>query len=312
MQDKTALISIIVPVYKVEKYLCRCIDSIIHQTYSNLEIILIDDGSPDSCPQICDEYAKKDTRIKVIHKKNEGAGVARNAGLKVFSGEYVMFVDSDDYLYENAVLSLYERLCLDDSDMVIGKHVDVYNNGDLNGDFCSFMCDTVLDRDALYSEMGRYSVSPWAKLYARKVIESIRYPSFKCAEDLFVFPEIISKCNKISILNDNVYYYFQNVESITHKREAASKRDEVDVLLYISNFLNKASFEQNAARYFSKAISKALLLENKSEGRNLFKHYFTRTERKQMLKRQNVKIRIRYILLYIPFVYSLFRILKKQ
>ena len=99
-------ITIIIPVYNVEKYIDRCIESIIRQTYRNLEIILVDDGSPDHCPQICDEYAKKDNRIKVVHKKNEGQGLARNDALNIASGDYVTFVDSDDFLAIDAIEKL--------------------------------------------------------------------------------------------------------------------------------------------------------------------------------------------------------------
>ena len=98
MKKETDLISVIVPIYKVENYLKKCLDSIVNQTYKNLEIILIDDGSPDNCGKICDEYAKKDERIKVIHKENEGVSIARNAGLKIASGDYIAFVDVDESL----------------------------------------------------------------------------------------------------------------------------------------------------------------------------------------------------------------------
>ena len=95
------LVTIVVPIYNVEKYLTRCVDSIINQTYQNLEIILVDDGSPDNCPRICDEYAKKDHRIKVIHKINAGLGMARNTGIENATGKYICFFDSDDYIYFN-------------------------------------------------------------------------------------------------------------------------------------------------------------------------------------------------------------------
>lgn len=108
MKKQEDLISVIVPVYKVEKYLHRCVDSIINQTYKNLEIILVDDGSPDNCPKICDEYAQKDQRIKVIHKKNAGISEARNAGLEIAQGEFVAFVDSDDYIDS----TMYEKMLL--------------------------------------------------------------------------------------------------------------------------------------------------------------------------------------------------------
>lgn len=103
MKIYNPLISVIIPVYKVEKFLHRCVDSVINQTYKNLEIILIDDGSPDNCGNICDEYAKKDTRIKVIHQENQGLSGARNSGLNIAKGEYIYFIDSDDYIKKNTL-----------------------------------------------------------------------------------------------------------------------------------------------------------------------------------------------------------------
>ncbi len=110
-------ISVIVPIYKVEEYLHRCIDSIINQTYTNLEIILVDDGSPDNCPMICDEYAKKDSRIRVIHKKNGGLSDARNAGLEIATGEYIGFVDSDDWIHKDMYHILYKNIIEKDADI---------------------------------------------------------------------------------------------------------------------------------------------------------------------------------------------------
>ena len=104
------LISVVIPIYKVEKYLCECVDSVINQTYTNLEIILVDDGSPDNCPAICDDYASKDSRIKVIHKENGGQSSARNAGIKIAKGEYISFIDSDDYVSPVYIEQLYSTL----------------------------------------------------------------------------------------------------------------------------------------------------------------------------------------------------------
>ena len=117
------LISVIVPVYKVEEYLDKCVQSIADQTYCNLEIILVDDGSPDSCPQKCDEWAKKDHRIVVIHKENQGAAMARNAGLDIARGEYISFVDSDDYLSLDAIEVMYKKMEADHSDLVFAQFV---------------------------------------------------------------------------------------------------------------------------------------------------------------------------------------------
>ena len=116
------LVSIIVPIYKVEPYLRRCLDSIVNQSYTNLEIILVDDGSPDNCPQICDEYASKDNRIKVIHKKNGGLSDARNAGLDICKGEYISFVDSDDWVDEKYIETLLDLAIKENVDIAIGEH----------------------------------------------------------------------------------------------------------------------------------------------------------------------------------------------
>ena len=123
-----SLLSVIVPIYNVEDYLNRCVDSIINQTYKNLEIILVDDGSPDNCPQMCDDYAKKDSRIRVVHKENGGLSDARNAGMKVATGEYVSFIDSDDYISLDFYETLFQTMVDNDSDIVECSVVKFYEN----------------------------------------------------------------------------------------------------------------------------------------------------------------------------------------
>ena len=123
------LISVVVPIYNVENYIKKCVDSILSQTYKNLEIILVDDGSPDNCPQICDEYAQKDNRIKVIHKENGGLSDARNAGIDISKGKFITFIDSDDYIEKDYVEVLYNSIKENASDMAIGSHKAIYDNG---------------------------------------------------------------------------------------------------------------------------------------------------------------------------------------
>ena len=123
-----SLISVIVPIYNVEKYLQKCVDSIINQTYKNLEIILVDDGSPDNCPKMCDDYAEKDSRIKVVHKENGGLSDARNVGMEVATGEYVSFIDSDDYISLDFYETLLETIVDNDSDVVECGVVKFYEN----------------------------------------------------------------------------------------------------------------------------------------------------------------------------------------
>lgn len=124
------LISVIVPIYNVEKYLTKCIESIINQTYENLEIILVDDGSPDNCPIICDEYAKRDSRVKVIHKKNGGLSDARNAGLDIATGEYIMFIDSDDFVEIDMMESMMNNMIDNNVDLVVCNIKYIYDNSE--------------------------------------------------------------------------------------------------------------------------------------------------------------------------------------
>lgn len=122
-------VSVIIPVYKVEKYLDRCMESVVRQTYKNIEIILVDDGSPDNCPQMCDEWAKKDNRIKIIHKKNSGQADARNQGMKISTGEYICFVDSDDYIDRTEIEKCINNAVRNSSDVVIFSfNIDNGNN----------------------------------------------------------------------------------------------------------------------------------------------------------------------------------------
>ena len=204
------LISILVPVYNVERYLARCLNSIVTQTYSNLEIILVNDGSSDRSGGICDEYAAQDSRIRVIHQANAGVATARNKALAAVSGEYFMFVDSDDFLSPDAVEVLYKRIVEDDSDMAVGKHTDLYENGDLNGSFCRWMKDAIVSKNDIFETMGsqnRIAVFSQVKLYRRYLFDDLRYPSLKCSEDLWVFPFLIERCERISIVDHLIYYY---------------------------------------------------------------------------------------------------------
>ena len=123
------LISIVLPIYNVENYIEKCMESVLNQTYKNIEIILVDDGSPDNCPIICDQYVKEDNRVKVVHKENGGLSDARNAGIKVANGDYITFIDSDDYVDKDYVEFLYNTIEETDADIAIGGHRVIYDSG---------------------------------------------------------------------------------------------------------------------------------------------------------------------------------------
>lgn len=217
---KKPLISVIVPVYKVEKFINKCVDSIINQEYSNLEIILVDDGSPDNCGKICDEYERIDTRVKVIHKENGGLSSARNAGLEIAKGDYIGFVDSDDYIepfmYDKLLRALLREKCplaICGTAYVFenGKRIKKTNAGDV----------IVMDfKDAL-TEMNQYrlfDMGAWSKLYEAKLFDNVRFPVGKLSEDFFVMYKIFDKAKKIVFVSDPAYNYLQRNNSISRNK----------------------------------------------------------------------------------------------
>ncbi len=254
------LISVIVPVYNVEKYLKRCVDSILNQTYKNLEIILVDDESPDNCPAICDEYAKKDSRIKVIHKTNGGLSDARNAGIIISGGKYIAFVDSDDYISYEMIQILYDRIKEDKSDMAICNftYVDEAMNGisKLNGDM------PIKDRklsgyEALMSltkPRCHYYVTAWNKLYNKKLFEDILFPIGKLHEDEFVVHKIFDKCQYVSCVEKPMYYYVQREQSIVHTAYSVKRLDAVEAFFQRCEFCVKRNLTELAVSSFNSAI----------------------------------------------------------
>lgn len=226
---ETSLVSIIIPVYNVEKYLDRCIQSVFQQSYKKLEIILIDDGSPDSCPRLCDEYGNIDKRVRVLHKKNEGLGLARNSGLALATGKYVLFIDSDDYLSENMVEKLVCQAEFMNADIVYcGYFYETINHKWLEvRDFENEQTFKGNDIDAVslafITNQNKLKVrlqrTVWHALYSKALIddEDIRFPSERQipSEDL-IFQSRISKfANIISFVPDCLYYYCLNNNSIT-------------------------------------------------------------------------------------------------
>ncbi|MFJ8064764.1 glycosyltransferase family 2 protein [Psychrobacillus sp. NPDC096426] len=210
------VITIIVPVYKVEDYLHRCVDSILNQTYKRLEIILVNDGSPDSCGKICDEYAMLDERVKVIHKKNGGLSDARNAGIDIAQGEYISFVDSDDWIDENYIEKLYQLLVNTNSDISVCNfirtstekvHVD-------NSKEEIYEYSNIEALEQLYEKFGVQMVTAWGKLYIRELFKDIRFPVGKIHEDEFTTYKLMYKAEKVVLTTAQLLFYWQREDSI--------------------------------------------------------------------------------------------------
>lgn len=211
------LISIIVPIYKVEEYFDRCIKSIVNQTYKNLEIILVDDGSPDNCPKLCDEWAKKDKRIKVIHKENSGVSEARNTGIDNANGEFICFVDSDDYLQLDFIEKLISKQIVTNADIVYCK----YNLFDASGKFVKVNEDElelfISSNDIKYLYTSKIACAVWRKIYRINIIKNQRFRSdLRYGEDLYFTTELTLKNIKTAYVNEYLYNYFINNSSVTH------------------------------------------------------------------------------------------------
>ena len=199
-------ISVIVPVYNVEDYLDKCVESIVNQTYTNLEIILVDDGSTDSSGNKCDEWASKDERIIVIHKENGGLSDARNTGIELATGEFLSFVDSDDYVSENFLESMYLAMNKYNCELAICNVTTVDEDGKLNEQFYQpFNRLTLAKSHNKYESLSFHSASN--KLYKKRLFDTIRYPNGKLYEDLFVYHYILDEVDKTAYTGINSYFY---------------------------------------------------------------------------------------------------------
>lgn len=209
-------ISIICPVYKAEKYLHKCIESIIAQTLTDWELILVDDGSPDSSGELCDKYAIQDSRIRIIHKQNEGVSVARQTGLDAAHGEYVIHVDSDDWVEPNMLEELYKKAKQDDADIVI---CDYFNNIGTKQTICRQRPSSLEPQQVLIELFQQLHGSCWNKLARRVCYKQygIEFPrGINYCEDLFTWVQFLShKEVKVAYLNQAFYHYYDNPDSIT-------------------------------------------------------------------------------------------------
>lgn len=212
---KYPLISVIVPVYNAEPYLDKCVSSIVAQTYQNLEIILVDDGSPDSCPAMCDAWAEKDDRVRTIHQKNQGGGAARNAGLDVATGDLIAFVDSDDYLAPNMYAHLH-RLLEHGADIAECSYIEVTDD---NAKFAQ--------KDEVHSYTTREAMAEhicdhffrqliWNKVYRRETVGNIRFPIGRTIDDEFFTYQVLGKAHTLIHSSMECYAYRQQPESVMH------------------------------------------------------------------------------------------------
>lgn len=226
-------ISVIVPVYKVEPYLKKCVDSLINQTFKEIEIILIDDGSPDDCGLICDQFAENDLRIKVIHKENGGVSSARNCGLAAAQGKYVTFVDSDDYVSVQLCEKLYYTAEKTNADLVMSnlQHVDIFGNPEATKRI-NLTMDTIMNHNQALQLITNLNypvgVNTVTKLFRKEIVSKFRFSDgVPLGEDIeFVF-SYLNSCKLIALCNEPLYYYVQRSDSATHKPFVAEREEKL-------------------------------------------------------------------------------------
>ena len=252
------LISVIVPAYGVEQYLPRCVDSLLAQTYPNLEILLVDDGSPDRCPQICDDYAARDSRVRAIHKRNGGLSDARNAGMAAAKGEYLAFVDGDDYVDPEMYAALAQALRDTGDKLAICGFKKVRDDGTLRRQIDMNFPPSLTEDEFWYQlffpfrDLGTVA---WNKLYHRSLLEGLAFPVGKIHEDEWLVHHYVSRAERVAVVNRCLYYYVVREGSITS--QALSPRS-LSILPAIS---------QRTAYFAEKGKKRAVVLSMRNYAR---------------------------------------------
>lgn len=253
-------ISVIVPVYRVEKYLPACIDSILNQTFTDFELILVDDGSPDRCPEICDETAKRDARVRVIHQANAGLSAARNAGIEAAHGAWLSFVDSDDYIAPQFYEKLYQTAQRTDADCVMCSVQNVDESGKSIDSALMRVADEVKTGQEVLQKIGRDDVTPyltaWNKLYRRKLFNTLRYPAGRQNEDVFVFAELFCQVQRAVCVAEPLYFYRKRIGSIMNSVVTLRNLDEmwayVNCFEHLQQDDEESTLKETEKRVFAK------------------------------------------------------------
>lgn len=300
-----SVISVIVPVYKVERYLNKCIDSILNQTYRNLEIILVDDGSPDNCGRLCDRYAVLDSRVKVIHKENGGLSDARNAGLDIAKGDYIAFVDSDDYIDREMLQRLYDAMVDNNADMSICS-IQMVDEHEKQIGILPVIPGIYTGMQIIeeYDYFHGAFVVAWNKLYKRAVFENLRYDVGKIHEDEFIFHKIFAQCQIVVCIDCAYYYYLQRKGSIMAQRTQLDRMHQIEALenrivwlqknSLVSQSVYRAVFELSRAFYQFHSMKTCRNLDIKTMQRQ-----YAVILKRQLLKDRSLKHKVSFILEWI-------------
>lgn len=290
-------ISVIVAIYNIEKFLNKCIESIVKQTYKNLEIILVDDGSDDESSIICDNWKEKDNRIKVIHKQNEGVAIARNTGLKNVTGKYITFVDGDDYIESDLIEMLYKNLLENNTQIAVGGYIYEDYSGERlmksKEDYITNSEDAIrrmIMGDDMY-------IAVWGKIYKKEIFDGIEFPVGQINEDLETTYKLFDKAEKISHIAKAKYHYVQRNGSIMHTK---FKIEQTSVVEFKENLLKLVekkypNIVDDAERFLMSSLNWCTVLTYKNKFRREYKTYKKKLKEylPRFLKNSTIQLRVK-------------------
>lgn len=286
------MISVIVPIYNVEAYLDRCVKSIVNQSYKDLEIILVDDGSPDHCGEMCDQWAQKDSRIKVIHKKNGGLSDARNAGIEIATGNYLGFVDGDDWIAKNMYQSLLKTIEDFNVSVATAGLKRVYENG-FSRSYYVFDKQHCINGSEIikhYLHQDEFSTSACDKLFDARLFYNRRFPKGRLYEDTPVIFDIIYNIDKIGVNGKPLYNYFQRADSICGTRFSKNKMDYFyfSKQIYLKIALEYSCYVTDAKDFLGARICELIYLIQESQNSEDFRNELH--QMRDRLSKLNIRI----------------------
>lgn len=322
MNENQPLISVIVPVYNCEMYLNQCVESIINQTYSNLEIVLVDDGSTDDSGKICDEYSEKDHRVVVLHTVNGGAASARNKGLNVAKGEYITFVDSDDWIESDMYHSMLELLKNNSADVAKVGFIKEYENNSsivLGNEYDGIYLKDEAVKKFLYHE-NEFCGGVWDKLYKRKLFDNVRFPEKLITEDYYVNALIYANLNRIAVSSKAYYHYRMQENSVCHQPVNNHTFDEIETAKMLLEYYEKNMIATKIDRdfYMSHAIYDVLYnLMVKGSDKKMVSEYQLRYKkvfyRLILNNKVSLKKKVKMVLFFInPILYEKVKLFLKK
>lgn len=255
---KMELVSVVIPVYNCEKYLPKCVNSVLCQTYGNLELLLIDDGSPDGAGKLCDEYGKKDRRVRVFHKENQGVSAARRMGVHQASGRYVAFIDSDDYVDPDYLEILMKRILETGADMVCENCVDegqaIWENPRIEAPASLTVFEDMMEE---YFRKKRFTHVVWGKVFRKEILDQAVYAEQRYAEDIYMMLSCLRVCRRVELLTEAGYHYVIRPGSVSMKADRTRVcQDRMKMLLYLREICENA--EDNMRRKAQKEYEEEL------------------------------------------------------